>query len=119
VSLITSSEEPLFISPQAGTEQSGRILGALAALSCHKEGLPLTELFSLPENPRRRGTKNLLIGPPPLTDEGNFLLDQKRMGRDMEYFMISARNRSGYCPHLPGIPCHSISEYGEDLIDET
>ncbi|MBN2627167.1 MAG: DUF58 domain-containing protein, partial [Spirochaetales bacterium] len=28
LSLITSSEEPLFISPQAGTEQSGRILGA-------------------------------------------------------------------------------------------
>jgi uncharacterized protein (DUF58 family) len=110
--------EPLFLSGEEGVEQSALILKTLAAISSAKEGLSFIDLFSRPENPLRRGTKNLIIGPPPLTEDSNFLYEHKRKGRDLEYFMIIAKGSGRDKLLLSGINTYTIMEYGEGLISE-
>ena len=114
----TLSREPLFIGEGSGVEQSGRILKALAALQAHPRGLSLIDLISRKENPLRRGTKNFIIGPPPLTEDGNFLFEHKRKGRDLEYFIIAARGAEKGKLTIPGLPVHRVEEYGGGLISE-
>lgn len=113
-----AGEEPLFLAPEAGMEQSARLLRTLAAIAPAREGLSLTDLFNRPENPLRRGTKNLIVGPPPLREESNFLYENKRKGRDLEYFMIVTKSTGRDKVILPGIPFYTIMEYGEGLISE-
>ena len=112
------SPEPLHIPESGGVEQSGRLLKTLAAVQAHPGGLSLIDLLSRPENPVRRGTKYFIIGPPPLTEDGNFLFEQKRKGRDMEYFVIAARGTGKEQLTLSGVPAHTVKEYGEGLISE-
>jgi hypothetical protein len=64
------------------------------------------------------GTKNLIIGPPPLTEDSNFLYEHKRKGRDLEYFMIIAKGSGRDKLLLSGINTYTIMEYGEGLISE-
>ena len=113
------SRDPLYLPENSGVEQSARILKTLAAVKAHPEGLNLIDLISRKENPVRRGTKYFIIGPPPLTEDGNFLFEQKRKGRDLEYFIIAARGTEKKKLLIPGLPVHRVEEYGEGLIRES
>ncbi|MDC7221855.1 MAG: hypothetical protein PQJ59_18135 [Spirochaetales bacterium] len=68
-----------------GNEQSRRILGFLALIQAQKERIGLPELLSLRENPRERKTSYYLITPPLLTEDKNFLFEQKRQFREVDY----------------------------------
>lgn len=102
--------------PQAtGPHQASLLLYELASLRLSKENPGLRSLFSRRENTIDRGTKYLIITPPPLAEDLAFLREQKRRGLDLELFLLSGLRTHRKQLNPRGIPCFILSTQGGGL----
>lgn len=106
------SKNPSIVLPGLGHGQSARILEELAGAETHPEGLGVKELLRHPLLRINRGTKYLLITPPPLSEDLLFIREQRRLGMDLELYLVSGlhSHQRGLTP--PGIPCTTVHPGG-------
>lgn len=107
-----------WIPPGSESDQSAILLEELAACQLNKQGTSLQELMRDPRFQGARGCKYLIVTPPLLSEDLNFLQEQKRIGKDIELYMVSGLKTHKKQLAHPGIPCYILHPHGGAPVRE-